>query len=157
MSFKIVDEVIKTPGFKPNDKLVLMSLASHANDRDCAAWPSVETIGYEACLSRRTVQRSLRNLERMGVIKDVTPYFQPEPGNSRRRATKYGGNGNATEYRILVVTAQELAEILLKNWKERPTNALKSVRVAHQRASGLHGSASHSHLSASGLHETVSG
>lgn len=49
------------------DRLVLLSLANHANELG-QSWPSVATIAREANASERAVQRSLANLKQAGAI-----------------------------------------------------------------------------------------
>jgi len=56
------------PEILPTDVVVFLALAFHLNNkRRC--WPSVETLGFITHLSRRTVQRSLRKMEELKVIK----------------------------------------------------------------------------------------
>lgn len=112
MSYKIVDEVVKAGCISPKDKLVLLSLASHADDAKRQAWPSVATMAFQTGLSRRSVQRSLRNLERLGILRDTTVYFDPDPKHPRKRSTKYGGEGNTTCYEI--AGSHEIQVALLK-------------------------------------------
>ena len=51
----------------PREKLMLILIASHANDEgEC--FPSQTTLAYRSGLSRRTVLRSLAELEERGVI-----------------------------------------------------------------------------------------
>ena len=51
----------------PREKLLLILIASHAND-DGECFPSQTTLAYRSGLSRRTVLRSLAELEERGVI-----------------------------------------------------------------------------------------
>lgn len=69
-------------GLTPFQKLTLMVLAEHADDQGRNSWPSVATIGNEAELSERTVQRSLREL----VIRQV---IVADTGGGRSRTTRY--------------------------------------------------------------------
>ena len=137
MSYKIVDEIIEQGGFRPNDKLVLLSLASHADDKKRQAWPSVDTMEFQTGLSRRSVQRSLRNLERLGILRDRTVYFDPDPKHPRKRAAKYGGDGNTTRYEIAEDHDIQVAvfDDLKKRDKQRHTDALHCVRQTHSAAS----------------------
>ena len=77
MSYKLVHEIINE-WYDPTDKLVLIALASHADNEKQEAWPSVETLEKKTSMSRRTIQRSLRKLEQLGYIKDVTRYYESE-------------------------------------------------------------------------------
>lgn len=115
MSFRIVDQIITEGLFDSTDKLVLLSLAKHADDENRTAWPSVDTITFQTGFSPRTVQRSLRRLERLRIITDVTQYFD-DPKGERQRATKYGGNHNTTHYRIADVRSKEIKRVLLAEW-----------------------------------------
>jgi hypothetical protein len=49
-------------------KLVLISLANHADHVSGHCWPSAETIGREACVTPRGVYRIVADLERNGFI-----------------------------------------------------------------------------------------
>jgi helix-turn-helix protein len=49
-------------------RLVLLVLADHAGEEGRDSWPSVDTIAHEARMSRRQVQRCLRDLEASGAI-----------------------------------------------------------------------------------------
>ena len=49
-------------------KLVLLALADRFNEGEDAAWPSIAWIEASTELSRRTIQRALRDLEEMGLI-----------------------------------------------------------------------------------------
>lgn len=51
----------------PSAKAVLMSLADQAN-ADGVSWPSVGSLAEYTCLSERTVQRSLRELQDAGFV-----------------------------------------------------------------------------------------
>lgn len=52
-----------------SEKAVLMTLANYADRFGRQAWPSVPTIMQATSLSRRTVQRALRELEFSGLIE----------------------------------------------------------------------------------------
>jgi len=54
-------------GLKPADKLLLLALADHANDKgEC--WPSRSTLARKTSMSIRTVQRSIKNLQDAGYL-----------------------------------------------------------------------------------------
>ncbi|MFC6091639.1 helix-turn-helix domain-containing protein [Saccharothrix lopnurensis] len=61
--------------------ITLIALASHAGPDGSEAFPSVERMTRCTRLSRRTVQRALRSLEELGLIK---------PGSTRYRNTRIG-------------------------------------------------------------------
>lgn len=49
------------------DKVILLGIANH--DGDGGAWPSVATLAKYANVTTRNVQKSLRELERLGLIR----------------------------------------------------------------------------------------
>lgn len=60
----------------PTEKLVLISLADQAND-DGVCWPGVGSIARRTCLSERSVQRAIGDLESRRML-----YRVPRPGTS---------------------------------------------------------------------------
>lgn len=54
---------------RPLKKLVLLSLADQANDRDGYCWPTYETIAKRCGMSRRTVINTVAELELEGFIR----------------------------------------------------------------------------------------
>jgi hypothetical protein len=50
-------------------RFVLVSLANHAGESGTGAFPSIDTIGAETGLSRRTIQTCLRELADAGLIE----------------------------------------------------------------------------------------
>lgn len=79
MSIQAVSYVLQHSKTKLWDRLVLISLANHANPWR-RTWPSVRLLAKEAGLSRRTVQRALNRLEKMGEIEEVDPKIEGSPG-----------------------------------------------------------------------------
>lgn len=59
---------------KPLKKLVLLSLADQANDRDGYCWPTYETIATRCGMNRRTVINTVAELERDGLIRREPRY-----------------------------------------------------------------------------------
>jgi len=55
-------------GVRGNDRLVLLAIADAADSKGQNAWPAIETIAAMAGLSERTVQRSIRSLEQLGIL-----------------------------------------------------------------------------------------
>lgn len=53
----------------PAARVVLIGLANHAGADGTAAWPSVATLAAYAVCSERTVQRKLRDLEALGLLR----------------------------------------------------------------------------------------
>ena len=81
MSIHVMSWVLRNSEEKLGRRLVLLVLADHAKDDGTSAWPSVETIGREARLSRRQTQANLRALEDAGAIVST--------GTSRHGTTIY--------------------------------------------------------------------
>jgi hypothetical protein len=52
-------------------RLVLLALADHANTQTAEAWPAIKTMASMARVDRRTVQRSLSEIEELGEISRV--------------------------------------------------------------------------------------
>jgi len=76
---------VDTCGDRPilaSEKAVLVCLASYADKFARQAWPAVGTIAEQTRLSRRTVQRALRELEACGLIYN-------EVGATNRTSTTY--------------------------------------------------------------------
>ena len=69
MSWQAVTWVLEHSEATLGSRLVLLSIASHANREGKSAWPSVDTICLEAKLSRREVQYALRSLEASGELR----------------------------------------------------------------------------------------
>lgn len=88
----------------PTRKLVLMCLADHANEDDRTCWPAINTIARKCEVTRVTVQRHIKALERDGHISrrartgDSTLYFiLPEHASEHERtAMNRGGYQNDT-------------------------------------------------------------
>ena len=59
----------------PTPKLILMALADSANDAD-ECWPGIPFIAEKCCVAQRTVQRTLQEFVRAGLMK-VTPRYTP--------------------------------------------------------------------------------
>lgn len=66
---------------------VYMYLKSRAN-ADGICWPSVRTMAQDLSLSRATVQRALRDLERAGRIRKTSRYRE-------------NGGSSSNSYRVL--------------------------------------------------------
>ena len=72
-----------------SSRLVLLCIADHVNTESGTAYPSLDTIAEETCVSRRQVSRAIADLEAMGEIEVL------HKGN---------GRGYSTVYRILLDT-----------------------------------------------------
>ncbi|MHB8499705.1 MAG: helix-turn-helix domain-containing protein [Candidatus Acidiferrales bacterium] len=64
------------------DRLVMLAIAHRISNDSGEAWPSISTIARETKLSKRSVQYSIRNLEKTGELEVVT-------GDESRRENKY--------------------------------------------------------------------
>jgi pyocin large subunit-like protein len=69
MSIQAVGWVLEYSPAKKSSRLVLISLANHANADGRDAYPSIATIMRETLLPERTVQYALRALEEVGLIR----------------------------------------------------------------------------------------
>jgi len=68
MSIAVMTKVWKYSQQKQSALLILLALADFAND-DGWCWPSIDTLSNKARCSRRTVQETLRRLEKNGEIE----------------------------------------------------------------------------------------
>lgn len=68
MSFDTVPWAWKVEGITPTQKLVLMGLASYADERN-SCYPGQELLASRAGVSDRTVRRALDELEHIGLIR----------------------------------------------------------------------------------------
>ena len=70
MSWDAVGEVFKREFGSAVEKLIALRYADHADDeRDYEVWPSVPNLASDCHVSERTVQRTTRDLERMGILE----------------------------------------------------------------------------------------
>jgi hypothetical protein len=67
MSFSAVKWAFKQ-AVSPTEKLVLLFIADHANEKTQQCWPSLGTIAKEAGLSTRSVIRSVNRLVELGLL-----------------------------------------------------------------------------------------
>lgn len=70
MSIQAVAWVLGLDIPDPHQKLILISLANHAN-AEGFCWPTMKTIGKEASCDRRTVMRRLPNLIAAGLVRVI--------------------------------------------------------------------------------------
>lgn len=66
MSFQAMAWALKQPG-KTNEKFLLIVIANYADERG-QAWPSIERLCADTGMSRATVQRTLKKLEKDGYV-----------------------------------------------------------------------------------------
>lgn len=85
MSIKVMTWVWAHSPAQGTDRLILLAIADSADDDGGNAWPSEATLADKAKVSERTVRRSIRSLEEMGVLT-VEPHAGglPETRPDRR-------------------------------------------------------------------------
>ena len=105
MSYRILGQIIKNAILPANQKLALRVLANFHNDELQKAWPSKETLCRVTSLSRRTINRTLRELEKKGHIttsKERTNgqypqnVYQINHAPQRRMVEKVGAKNDLT-------------------------------------------------------------
>lgn len=67
MSVESMAKALKVQGLTQTEKLILIGIANH--DGDGGAWPGKVTLAEYACVTARTVQRTIRSLEEKGLIE----------------------------------------------------------------------------------------
>ncbi len=77
-----------SPVDQPTHRLVLLSIANHANEHGARSWPSQATIAREAKVSKRTVQRAIQQLENDGDL-----IVHERGGGTARTQERYRTNG----------------------------------------------------------------
>lgn len=75
MSFEAMKWAKGISELSSSQKFVLIALSDFYNDAKRCAWPSIKRLMGYTNLSRRTVQRSLAELERQGLIKRRQVFF----------------------------------------------------------------------------------
>lgn len=68
MSIQAVAWVLEHSKAELADRLVLIAIANHCDARGHNAWPSAKHIAREARVTRRTVQRAIQSLEKLGEL-----------------------------------------------------------------------------------------
>lgn len=66
MSIESLHRALIVPGVSAAERLVLIGIANH--DGEGGAWPSVDTLARYACVTRRSVQRTLTALVGRGLV-----------------------------------------------------------------------------------------
>jgi hypothetical protein len=113
MSYKIVDEVLKHSKSKGAARLVLIVLASHADDKKREAWPSLDTIRNEAGLTERGACKALALLE--------------DDLHEIRRDSTNGGRNCQTHYFIEPFNSEPYSEFTDRNSEPRSEETLNAV------------------------------
>lgn len=73
MSIEAVSWALTAPVESPTLRMVLVGLANHADREGRDAFPSARVLAEYACVTERTVQRTLRTLADLGLIVDGDP------------------------------------------------------------------------------------
>jgi hypothetical protein len=82
------------PGLSSTQRLVLVRIADHAAPDGSNAWPSLDRLVVDTCLSRRSVQRAVADLEAMGAL--VVEYKAGPHGVNRYSVRRSDGATVAT-------------------------------------------------------------
>lgn len=85
MSVRAINDAYRVKAGSPSSKMVLLALANHAGE-DSKCWPSISKLETETELHANTVRRSLRDLERRGLISREERY---SPGTRCRISDLY--------------------------------------------------------------------
>lgn len=87
MSIRAVDWALKSViGLKKGEKIVLVALADFA-DESGSSWPTQGELAKKTGLRRETVNRSLKSLEKKGLVE--SELFFPYPTKNKRTEKHY--------------------------------------------------------------------
>ena len=87
MSIRAVDWALKSvTGLKKGEKIVLVALSDFA-DESGASWPTQGELAKKTGLRRETVNRSLKSLEKKGLVE--SSLFFPYPTKNKRTEKHY--------------------------------------------------------------------
>ena len=88
MSIRVMSYVWDIPLFKGSDKLVMLCLADHADDKGIC-WPSIDTIARKSGVSPTTVKTTLKKLEAGGWIFKKNQFKKADTGRLVRSNNQY--------------------------------------------------------------------
>lgn len=88
MSVKVMSYVWDIPLFKGSDKLVMLCLADHADDKGLC-WPSIDTIARKSGVSPTTVKSTLKKLETAGWLAKKNQFKKADTGRLVRSNNQY--------------------------------------------------------------------
>ena len=89
MSFKAAQWAVhEVRGLKPLERLLLLVLAEHADDRDCV-WSSQDQLAYMMETSPSTLRRCLGRLERLGLLTHEYRWAMDESTDTLRMKDVY--------------------------------------------------------------------
>ena len=83
MSIECMAWVLEQQGLEPVDKLVLLGIANHADRDGGNAWPSLATLALYVGRGDQTVRRSIRELQKRGLLDVVVQGGQGSHGGYR--------------------------------------------------------------------------
>lgn len=86
----VLRPLLLIPSIKPTDVVVFIAVADHLNKAG-KCWPGIDKLALLTQLNRRTVQRSLRKMEKLNAIKTFP---------SHRRSSTYEIGEALTPYLI---------------------------------------------------------
>jgi DNA-binding transcriptional regulator YhcF (GntR family) len=72
MSYETMGQATRAETETAHQKLVLLMLASHLNDKTGQCNPSINTLAFECVMAPTTVKTALAGLERLGLIRRVS-------------------------------------------------------------------------------------
>lgn len=126
MSVKLMNEVFEITGLGPTERLVLLALADHHNDKDGSCYPSIDRLCARTGLSKRAVQTNIQKLTSGGylLVKVST------------------GRGNSNAYIINTKGAPAAPFDEIKGAPDAPINSEKGASGAIKGASGAEKGAS---------------
>lgn len=87
MSVESLSRALNYPDVTAAERLVLIGIANH--DGDGGAWPSIETLARYACVTPRSVQRTLRRLVTRGLVSVEYQQGGTHDCRSGRRPNRY--------------------------------------------------------------------
>ncbi|WP_417536314.1 helix-turn-helix domain-containing protein [Methylophaga sp.] len=88
MSVRVMSYVWDIPLFKGSDKLVMLCLADHADDKGIC-WPSIDTIARKSGVSPTTVKTTLKKLEAGGWLFKKNQFKKADTGRLVRSNNQY--------------------------------------------------------------------
>ena len=98
MSFKASHWAVhEVRGLKPLERLLLLVLAEHADDRDCV-WPSQDRLAHMMGTSPSTLRRCLGRLERLDLLTHEYRWAMDESTDTLRMKDVYQLHVGATPY-----------------------------------------------------------
>lgn len=114
MSVRLMNAVFENAQLGPTERLVMLALADHHNDKDGSCYPSIERLCARTGLSKRAVQNNIQRLSEAGhlTVKGST------------------GRGNANSYIIHIKGAADAHIKPEKGAADAPFNETKGAADA---------------------------